>query len=74
MKRGELAEVARQLVERTTAAQGLPAVIEDETALRRVAGIVSESMRESTPVARRGRSNNVRSGRSRSRRTEPADA
>ena len=72
MTAGELAEAARQLVERTTTAQGLPLVVEDCGALRRVA-VVLASTRETTPATNRGRLN-ARSGRSRNRQVVVADA
>jgi hypothetical protein len=37
----ELREVARRVVAETTAAQGLPYYIEDETVLHRMAGLIT---------------------------------
>lgn len=59
----EIHTAAADLVARTTAAQGLPAVIDDPGALRRVAVLIAGTEREMTPAGNRGHLNN-RSARS----------
>jgi hypothetical protein len=50
-----LADAARELVERSTAAQGLPLVVEDEGVYRRIATLISRADDPRTSVVRRRR-------------------